>query len=265
MAVRIALLFVGIALLLAAPLTQQHEVFSYGKETDKWGSLNPQFSECSTGTLQSPVAISKENVVYNPMLKPLTRHYTATNATLVNHGFGIGLQFENDGGVLIQDGKNYTLKQMLWHAPAEHTINDETYPLELQLIHVADDGSISVVAILYSYGDPDMLLRQLNSKIHQLAQEKCGGDEEAHISFSGLKTKYLKRNSLKYYRYVGSLTIPPCTTNVTWNILGKVREVSKEQIKDLKAPLDEGCKDNARPLQPLNGRKIELYDAKHEN
>ncbi|CAL0321429.1 unnamed protein product [Lupinus luteus] len=62
-----------------------------------------------------------------------------------------------------------------------------------------------------------------------------------------------------YYRYVGSLTTPPCKQGITWNILGKVRTLSKKQLELLKAPLDPECKHNARPIQSLNGRKIEMY------
>ncbi|MCI67721.1 bifunctional monodehydroascorbate reductase and carbonic anhydrase nectarin-3-like, partial [Trifolium medium] len=38
-----------------------------------------------------------------------------------------------------------------------------------------------------------------------------------------------------------------------------VRTLSKEQLKLLKAPLGLEFQHNARPLQQLNGRKIEMY------
>ncbi|XP_043687788.1 alpha carbonic anhydrase 1, chloroplastic-like [Telopea speciosissima] len=265
MALTGAVFVVGIALLIAAPLTQQHEVvqFSYSGATGpgNWGSLSPDFSACSTGKLQSPVNIVKKDVVDNHKLPPLTKVYEESNSTLINYGFSIGLQYENNAGVLIQDGKNYTLKKIDWHSPSEHTINGLRYPLELQKIHVSDDGHISVVAVLYNYGHVDPFLVQLRKEITQLTKEVCGEDEEVHIPVVELGSKYLKRKAVKYYRYVGSLTTPPCTENVTWSILSKVRDVSKEQVEALKAPLDGSCKNNARPVQPLNGRSIEFYDA----
>ncbi|KAJ4978981.1 hypothetical protein NE237_009761 [Protea cynaroides] len=268
MTVRITIFVVGIAFLLAAPLTQQHEVlkFSYSGATgpDKWGSLNSQFSTCSTGKLQSPVNIVKKEAIYNSELKPLSRDYKTTNSTLINHGYNIGLHYGSDVGVLIEEGKNYTLKQMHWHSPSEHTINGIQYPLELHLVHFANDGSISVVAILYKYGDPDSILLQLKSQIQDLTKEVCGENEDVHIPIGQMKMKYLRRNIIKYYRYVGSLTTPPCTENVTWSILSKVREVTKEQVDTLRAPLEGSCKSNARPVQPLNGRQVGLYITKQK-
>jgi Eukaryotic-type carbonic anhydrase len=35
-------------------------------------------------------------------------------------------------------------------------------------------------------------------------------------------SRSLKLNTRKYYRYVGSLTTPPCTENIMWNILSEV-------------------------------------------
>ncbi|KAI8015962.1 hypothetical protein LOK49_LG05G00979 [Camellia lanceoleosa] len=66
-------------------------------------------------------------------------------------------------------------------------------------------------------------------------------------------------NTRKYYRYVGS-SLPPVTENVTWHIFGKERSISKEQIEALKAPVKATCKKNSRPVQPLNGRQVELFD-----
>ncbi|XP_042477961.1 alpha carbonic anhydrase 1, chloroplastic-like [Macadamia integrifolia] len=264
----VSIFVVGIALLVSVPLSQQNEEvhlkFSYSGETgpDKWGSLKPEFSTCSTGKLQSPVNIVTKDVIYNPKLQPLNRDYRTSNSTLINHGYSIGLFYGSDKvGVMIHDGKNYTLKQVHWHSPSEHTINGIRYPLELHQVHIADDGSISVVGVLYNYGAPDLLLLQIKSKLDELAKEACGEDEIAKIPIGHMGTKYLRRGAFKYYRYVGSLTTPPCTQNVTWTIIAKVREVSKEQIEALTAPLEGSCKSNSRPVQALYGRKIELYNA----
>lgn len=40
----------------------------------------------------------------------------------------------------------------------------------------------------------------------------------------------------------------------------QVRTISKEQVESLKAPLPADDKNNCRPLQPLNGRQVQLYD-----
>ncbi|XP_075092467.1 uncharacterized protein LOC142172693 [Nicotiana tabacum] len=44
-------------------------------------------------------------------------------------------------------------------------------------------------------------------------------------------TKQVKLGSRKYYRYIGSLIIPPYTKDVVWTIVRKVRTVTREQMK----------------------------------
>jgi carbonic anhydrase len=63
---------------------------------------------------------------------------------------------------------------------------------------------------------------QIKDKLDALAKEVCAGNEEARIPVGVLDNKLLRKNTRKYYRYVGSFTSPPCTENVIWNILGKV-------------------------------------------
>ncbi|XP_010271743.1 PREDICTED: alpha carbonic anhydrase 1, chloroplastic-like [Nelumbo nucifera] len=267
MAFHLAVYVTGLVLLLASPLTGQSQEIPFGysgvKGPDKWGSLNPHYSTCSAGKQQSPVNIANDDVVSNSKLGSLDMDYNSANATLINNGFNIGMLFGNDIGELIADEEIYYLKQMHWHTPSEHTINGIRYPVELHLVHVADDGKVLMVAILYQYGNPDPLIEEIKSYLDQLAKEKCSADEEIHIPVESVKSNNIERDTSKYYRYIGSLTIPPCTEDVTWYILGKVVEISKGQIDAMKALMDSEYKNNARPIQPLNGRKIELYEDGH--
>ncbi|KAF9664953.1 hypothetical protein SADUNF_Sadunf16G0072000 [Salix dunnii] len=302
MASQLSFSFISIALLFAVAFANfRHQapgsemVFSYAglNGPANWGSLNPKFSICSSGKLQSPINIIKNEAVENKKLTPLTRDYKLGKAILVNNGFNIGLLYEGNCGVLIIDGKNYTFKQMHWHSPSEHQIDGVQYALslslslsthkllsnclhkadspfrqyaaELHLVHLSDSGTIAVVSMLYELGDADPFIIKIANKLGDLAKDANAGNEEAHVPIGALDNKLLRKNTRKYYRYVGSLTVPPCTENVIWSVLGKVRTVSKEQVEALKAPLGAEYKLNARPLQSMNGRKVELYDNKITN
>ena len=42
--------------------------------------------------------------------------------------------------------------------------------------------------------------------------------------------KQIKTDSTKYYRYIGSLTIPPCTQDVIWTIVEEVSFLSSASL-----------------------------------
>ncbi|KAL7247790.1 hypothetical protein ACSBR2_002660 [Camellia fascicularis] len=247
------------AIPIAIQLVEELETsaaFSYSGDTgpDKWGSLSPDYKACSNGKSQSPINIVEDKAVRNKTLKPLRRQYYPVNATLVNNGYNVEMEFGN-AGVLIGNGKNYTLQQMHWHTHSEHTINNASFDAELHLVHQASDGSISVIAILYELGSkPDPIIAKIQSQLAKLASN------ETEIDIGTFDTSQLWKKTNKYYRYVGSLTTPPCTENVIWHVLGEERSISKNQINALKAPLLPTCKNNYRPVQPLYGRQVALFD-----
>ncbi|RID69487.1 hypothetical protein BRARA_C01579 [Brassica rapa] len=85
-----------------------------------------------------------------------------------------------------------------------------------------------------------------------------GNQENGPEKWGKLKPEW----KIKYYRYIGSLTIPPCTQNVIWTVIKKVRTVSRNQVKLLRVAVHDYSDTNARPVQPTNMRTVKLYRPK---
>ncbi len=60
-------------------------------------------------------------------------------------------------------------------------------------------------------------------------------------------------NDRNYYKFSGSLTIPPCTEGVDWYVMKTPVEVSPFEI----ATFAKLYPDNARPVQPTHDRAIQ--------
>ncbi|XP_078440868.1 alpha carbonic anhydrase 1, chloroplastic-like, partial [Wolffia australiana] len=235
-------------------LSPRRARFAYDGITnpEKWADLSPQHALCARGTRQSPIDSARHAAVADQDLKPLGSLYNPGRATLIDNGFNVMLKYGDEVGVIVVDGKNYKLQQLHWHSPSEHTIDGVRYPVLLHLVHVSEDGNISVVAVFYKYShtDPFCLLEE---KMTSLLKAVKNANHHANVTAGLVSARALTHHSNKYYRYVGSLTTPPCTEGVTWNILGKVREISPEQANSLTSLLEDDCR-----VQPLHGRRVLL-------
>ncbi|XP_058747185.1 carbonic anhydrase Nec1-like [Vicia villosa] len=225
-----------------------------------WGELHKEWAACNNGKMQSPIDMSDPRVSIVPNLEILKWNYKPQNATIKNRGHDIQVKWEGDAGSINVNGTEYFLHQAHWHSPSEHTINGRRYEVELHLVHestkVNGKSEIAVIGILYKIGEPNSILTEWSKYIKLMlnteAQISIGVVDPSHIHFGGRK----------YYRYIGSLTVPPCTEGVIWIINKKLRFVSVEQVKLLREAVHDHAEKNARPLQLLNRRKIELFDPK---
>ncbi|XP_042047884.1 alpha carbonic anhydrase 4-like [Salvia splendens] len=218
------------------------------KGPGKWADLNPKWKACANGRLQSPIDLADERVEVMPKLGTLKRKYKPAPALIKNRGHDIEIVWQGDAGGAILNGTEYNLLQCHWHTPSEHTLNGKRYELEIHMVHNNSLGHLAVIGVTYKLGRPDPFLAKLLETI------KASDHDGNHLGV--VDPWEIKFGSRKYYRYIGSLTVPPCTEGVLWTILKKVRTVSREQVKALRDAVHDGYERNARPTQSSD---LEVY------
>jgi carbonic anhydrase len=170
-------------------------------------------------------------------------------------------------------GRNYVLNSFHFHAESENTVDGEHFPGEMQLVHQAADGSTLVISAFLKKtkaGPPSSgSLRPCNSFVNRMFVE---GFEPAHnFSVGGGRRKRMLNpyrevipEGAKFWSYQGSLTSPPCRSDVEWITLMDPVLVNVDDFRGfkrfLKDPKRSGQQDsygrNKRPVQPLNSRPI---------
>ncbi|XP_023519286.1 alpha carbonic anhydrase 7-like [Cucurbita pepo subsp. pepo] len=235
---------------------EDQKEFDYNEEGKRgpshWGDLKREWHSCKAGLMQSPIDLLHERVRIVPHFTNLKTEYKPSNATLKNRGHDIMLKWGEGAGYMEVNGTRYFLKQFHWHSPSEHTINGRRFALEAHLVHQSPTGSVAVIGVLYKIGRPDYFLSKMKEYLEEVSDTK----EDEPIDLAD--PSQLEMRSSLYYRYIGSLTVPPCSQNVLWTLVRKVRTVSPEQVKLLRVAVHDDSDTNARPLQPLNDRKIQL-------
>ncbi|XP_019187352.1 PREDICTED: alpha carbonic anhydrase 7-like [Ipomoea nil] len=259
----IILAFLCLVLVFHSSLIKAQEVedereFDYSLRSEKgphrWGDLKVEWEACKNGEMQSPIDIMSHQRV--ELIRSFEhKYYKPANATIKNRGHDISIKWHGDVGSYFINGIEYPLKSAHWHSPSEHTINGRRYAMELHMVHQSPDqtlqNQIAVTSVLYRIGKPDAFLSRLMSNISLLVDEE---DEEIHTGW--IDPTEINYTCTMYYRYFGSLTTPPCTEGVIWTINTKIRTVSWRQMKLLREAVHDYAEWNARPLQPLNDRKI---------
>ncbi|XP_006660200.3 alpha carbonic anhydrase 7-like [Oryza brachyantha] len=258
------LLAAAAALLLsAAPAARAQEAddqkkFSYvaGAKNgpENWSKLNASWAKCNTGDRQSPIDLATGRAKPMRSLGYLDYSYRPSPANVVNRGHDIEVKFTGNAGRLVIGGRAYQLQQLHWHTPSEHTADGRRYDMELHLVHDDGNDNIAVIGIFYVIGNADPLLRQLEPAIRKIADRK---DQSEPVE--SVDPRLAKSQGAVYYRYMGSLTTPPCTEGVIWTVFQRPRTVAKYQLDLLREAVADGYENNARPIQKLNNREISIF------
>ena len=217
--------------------------WSYTGKTDAahWAKLDKANAACKLSREQSPINIDEKHLTRSA-LAPLAFSYVAGAAEVVNNGHTVQVNLPA-GGVLQAGDESTKLLQFHFHTPSEETVNGKHYPMVAHFVHKGDDGTLSVVAVLFKEGKENATLAPV------FAALPAEGTPAPLASFD--PAAVLPENRA-YYKFTGSLTTPPCSDGVHWQVLKTPVELSKQQIAAFRKlyPM------NARPVQPLNGRHV---------
>lgn len=247
------LLIVGLMMTvspLAQPLFAEgpvHWTYEGTEGPEHWGDLSHDFELCKIGAQQSPVDIPA-NAPTNP--GDLTFHYQPSALSILNNGHTIQANYDA-GSTMTVAGKTYNLAQFHFHIPSEHELNGELKAMELHLVHQATDGELAVVGILLVPGQENAALAPVFGNLPANQQDA------APVAGATVNASDFLPADHTFYRYDGSLTTPPCTEGVKWQVMQNPVEVSQAQIDAFKAIFPE----DARPAQPLGNRAFLLVSA----
>ncbi|NSX18111.1 carbonic anhydrase family protein [Cupriavidus taiwanensis] len=241
-------LFMVCAALLApaAWAGNDHPHWSYTGPTgtSHWAELDQAYQTCALGKHQSPIDI-RTGKARRADLKPIGFGYAAAPGTVVNNGHTVQINLPAAGQIDL-DGVPYKLLQFHFHTPSEEKINGKTYPLVAHLVHQNAEGKLAVVAVLFKSGRENAALKPVFASLPAHAGESR--ELPAPLDVAALLPA-----QQAYWSFTGSLTTPPCSEDVRWQVLKTPVEVSPAQLAAFRKlyPM------NARPVQPLNGRTVQ--------
>jgi carbonic anhydrase len=213
------------------------------KAANKWGDLAKDFSTCKIGKEQSPIDISTKQVE-KAALPAIKAGYKEAAGEIVNNGHTIQVNLTDAGSATVPSGE-YSLLQFHFHGPSEEKIDGKNFPLVAHMVHRNAAGNLAVIGVLFKVGKENAALKDVFASMP--AKE---GKAELKGKFNA--SAMLPAN-MGYYAFKGSLTTPPCSEGVAWQVLKTPVELSAAQLKAFSAIY----KMNARPVQPLNGRKVQ--------
>jgi len=242
-----------------------------------WHTLSEDWAKCATGKYQSPINIVPgadylETVKGDDLRLELQEW--PYGAELEN--LGTTIEVKNAEGSIYRDGKEYSLLQFHFHTTSEHTFEDEAYALEAHFVFQADgmylsinygpflllpwtplatnssshtDKSLSVVGIPIQVADTKNIPSAFMTGVLETADRIPHQDDHTHTFplLSKEITEHVAKSDV--YQYAGSLTTPPCTEGVAWNVVKEPLYVMPSSYRKAK----DVMKFNARYTQSAPG------------
>ena len=207
-----------------------------------WAKLDPANHDCKYGHKQSPIDIW---VRTKAPLPHITFDYRNSPLRIIDNGHTIQVNFSIGSSITV--GKErFELRQLHFHRPAEERIGGNSYDMAVHLVHENNEGKLAVIAVLLKRGKANPAIQSVWDHLPKMKHQ------EQIISDLTFNAGALLPPSTGYFTYMGSLTTPPCTEDVTWFVLKTPLEISAVQLVGFSRIYPH----NARPVQPTGLRQV---------
>lgn len=209
-----------------------------------WSQLHPDFGTCASGERQSPINIDEAVTLKGPA-EALQFKYQPSHASVVNNGHTIQVDVLGENDLTVRN-TTYKLVQFHFHHPSEERVNYRSYAMVAHLVHKNNEGQLAVVAVLLDPGLENALINKVWTHM------PLDVDDRVRLPDGLIDLNELLPQDQRYYQFMGSLTTPPCTEGVLWMVLKQPTPLSAAQLR----LFSQLFPNNARPVQPLNGRPV---------
>lgn len=220
-----------------------HWTYGGAGNPTRWGELSPEYATCDRGRAQSPIDLVRQG--NGTKAGAIATRYNNTPLAVINNGHAVQVDYAPGSSATI-GGEQYKLLQFHFHTPSEHTVNGKASAMEMHLVHQNDAGELAVIGVLIEEGAANPELAKIWANIPQTIG--------TNPSSGSINVKDLLPSDTTHYHYMGSLTTPPCSENVNWNVMTTPITASAEQIAQFMSVYQV----NARPVQATNNRNINV-------
>ncbi|ETM03729.1 hypothetical protein L917_00085 [Phytophthora nicotianae] len=230
--------------------------------TDKWAD---SWATCG-GKRQSPIDIKTSTKSGKGKKLPLSFTGRCPQYNLTAPAEPLEVDVVGGSCAVAVNDASYNMAQFHLHAPSEHTLNGKALDGEIHFVHKSADGkALLVIGLFLQVGpksDP-----WLGPVLDALEHVNSTDERSAAVVVQLKSYSNLIRQASKHcgvYNYPGSLTTPGCDETADWWVVQDPIKISSIDFGRLHQDLveyhitDNG--NNARPVQPLNGRKVTRYN-----
>ncbi|ONI46444.1 hypothetical protein AN641_00090 [Candidatus Epulonipiscioides gigas] len=193
--------------------------------------------------MQSPIDINQDIITFSHTYDEPELNFE--NKVLKVSDTGHSIELDVDGEALLMN-RIFSLDQIHFHSPSEHTINGVYSDVEAHFVHKSEDGRLAVIGVLFNVGEENSAFETMLDEIE---------DEDLTNGFE-MQVSELLPEDLAFYHYIGSLTTPPLSENVEWYVLSEQLEISQEQLDRF----NEYYIGNSHDTQDLNNRPVKYIN-----
>ena len=195
--------------------------------------------ECKEGKEQSPINLPPVNKAIGTSVKPLFQYneidvvseeenllgesISVSNNTNLKLKFNQGtlnIKYKDFGRLVTLDGAIYYAEEIVFHTPAEHTINGKRHEMEMQIIHYGQTKGDTAKQVVLSFlfeknaGTYNKFIDDLDFfNLPNPMEKEKELKANLHINklfYNSNENEYPFWKPFSFYTYRGSISQPPC-------------------------------------------------------